>query len=88
MNRIKNKAFRLGAYEFGVSNVGYKKFYVIYKGKKINFGDKRYQDFTQHNDLVRRSRYRARASKIKNKKGELTFNNKLYSNYWAYHLLW
>lgn len=88
MNRIKEKALKLGATDFGKSNVGYKKFYVIYNGKKINFGDRRYEDFTIHNDLLRRARYRARASQIRNKKGELTYNNKNYPNYWAYHLLW
>lgn len=88
MNKIKQNAFNLGATGFGISNVGYKKYYVIYNGHKIHFGDKRYQDYTTHNDDNRRFRYRARASKIKNKRGEYTYNNKNYPNYWSYHLLW
>lgn len=75
------------------------KVYVKRDGKKklIGFGHKKYKHFKDklkmysdldHNDKDRRKKYRARASKIKNKKGELTFKNKNYSNYWAYHYLW
>ena len=67
--------------------------------KKINFGDSRYSQFKDrtrlklyskkdHGDLTRRDRYRKRASKIKNKQGKLTYKNKNYANYWAYHYLW
>lgn len=69
------------------------------KLKKINFGHKDYQHYKDstplklykhldHNDKERRKSYRARASGIKNKKGELTYKNPLYANYWAYHYLW
>ena len=37
---IKNKAFRLGATEFGRSKTKDKKYYVVYRGKVINFGQK------------------------------------------------
>lgn len=85
---MEYKAKKLGATEFGISIVKHKKYYVIYNNKKINFGDNRYEDYTIHKDKIRRSNYRKRASRIKNKKGELTYKNKNYANYWAYHLLW
>jgi hypothetical protein len=65
--------------------------------KKIGFGLKGYQHYKDklgyyksldHLDKQRRDRYRARASKIKNKKGELTYKDKNTSNYWAFHYLW
>tara|TARA_R110000737_G_scaffold346434_1_gene376237 strand:+ start:653 stop:907 length:255 start_codon:yes stop_codon:yes gene_type:complete len=74
------------------SNAKNKKFsvYVMKDGKKrlINFGDSRYQDFTQHKDEKRRASYLARAKGIKNKKGELTWKDKNTPNYWAVHYLW
>ena len=74
------------------SNAKNKKFsvYVMKDGKKrlINFGDSRYQDFTQHKDEKRRASYLARAKGIKNKKGELTYKDKNTPNYWAVKFLW
>ena len=84
----KNKAINNGATEFGVSSRKNKKFYVRYNGKAIHFGDSRYKDYTQHGDPVRRKSYKARASKIKNKNGQLTYKMKSAANYWAYHILW
>ena len=45
--------------------------------KYIHFGDSRYQDFTEHNDLKRRKRYLDRATKIKGnwKKDKYSPNN-------------
>ena len=70
-----------------------KKFSVFVKsdsGKKkiIHFGDKRYQDFTQHRDKKRRESYRRRARGIKNKKGERVYLNKNTASYWSYNFLW
>jgi len=65
--------------------------------KKIGFGHKDYSHFKDkigyykskdHNDKERRDRYRARASKIKDKQGNLTYKDKNTSNYWAYNKLW
>ena len=65
--------------------------------KKIGFGHKDYQHFKDklnyykrldHGDKKRRDNYRARASGIKNKQGELTYLDKNTSNYWAYRTLW
>ena len=63
----------------------------------IGFGHKDYQHYKDklgyykrqnHLDKKRRDRYRTRASKIRNKKGQLTYRNKNYANFWAYHYLW
>lgn len=73
--------------------------YIDDKLKKISFGDNRMQQWKDqtplklyshmdHNDPKRRKQYRARASKIKNKKGEYTFNKPEYANYWSYNYLW
>jgi len=56
------------------------------KVKKIGFGHKDYQDFTQHKDKERQKRYLARAKGIKDKEGNLTWKNKNTSNYWAVKL--
>lgn len=88
MDALARKAHRLGATEFGKSRRLHKKWFVVYRGETIHFGDTRYQDFTQHGDPARRKSYRARAAKIRDKNGRLTVNNKYSANYWAYHLLW
>jgi hypothetical protein len=73
--------------------------YVMRDGKKklINFGDTRYKHFKDkiglyknldHNDKNRRKNYLSRAKGIKNKKGELTWKDKNYSNYYAVKYLW
>ena len=56
--------------------------------KKIGFGDKNYEDFTQHKDEKRRKSYLARAKGIKNKKGELTWKDKNSANYYSVRYLW
>lgn len=85
-----------------VSSAKNKKYsvYVMKDGKKklIHFGDKNMEHYKDnvlghyshldHNDSERRKRYRARASKITNKEGKLTVNDKNTANYWAYHGLW
>ena len=64
--------------------------YVMKNGKKtlINFGDSRYEDFTQHKDKTRRDNYLKRAKGIKDKNGNLTWKDKNTSNYWSIHYLW
>ena len=70
------------------------KFFVYVKSdnkkgfKKIGFGDKNYQDFTQHKDKVRQASYLKRAKGIKNKEGKLTWKDRNTANYWAVHHLW
>tara|TARA_R110001632_G_scaffold233129_1_gene376969 strand:+ start:17940 stop:18227 length:288 start_codon:yes stop_codon:yes gene_type:complete len=71
-----------------------KKFFVYVKAdtkkgyKKIGFGHKDYEDYTQHKDGKRRSSYLKRAKGIKNKEGNLTWKDKNTPNYWAVHYLW
>lgn len=84
---------------FTVSKSKNKKYDVVYNGKTISFGDSRYQHYKDqtglgkfsnldHNDKERRKLYRARASKIVDKQGNLTYLDKNSPNYWAYHYLW
>ena len=78
-----------GAKNFDYSDRENKKYVVTLKnGKKVHFGDSRYEDFLIHKDSDRRLRYRQRASKIKDKYGNLTYKNKNSPNFWSYHLLW
>ena len=56
--------------------------------RRIGFGLKGMEDFTQHKDEKRRKSYLARAKGIKNKKGELTYKNKNSPNYWSVRVLW
>jgi hypothetical protein len=76
-----------------VSNVKNKKFSVYVKGdngkkKLIHFGDSRFEDFTQHKDKKRQEYYLARTKGIRDKDGNLTYNNKNTANYWSRTYLW
>jgi len=85
---------------FEKSNHKYKKYSVISpKGKIIHFGDTRYEQYKDstglgiyshldHLDQERRKRYLARAKKIKDKNGKLTWNNPESSNYYSIRFLW
>ena len=85
---IKN-AKKLGAESLDYSPRKNNKYMVkLPGGKKVHFGSPKYEDYTVHKDKERRDKYRARATKIKNKKGELTYTNPESSNYWSVHLLW
>ena len=57
-------------------------------GKEVHFGSTKYPDYLIHQDKDRRDKYLARATKIKNKKGELTYTNPESSNFWSTQLLW
>jgi hypothetical protein len=87
-------------YEFKKSTRKGKKYMVKSKsGKWIHFGDSNSEQFKDstglglytnknHNDKERRKRYLARAKGIKNKKGELTWNNPESANYFSVKFLW
>jgi len=78
-----------GAKDLNYSNRADKKYIVTLKnGDKIHFGDRKYEDYLIHKNLERRIQYRKRASKIKNRYGNLTYKDPRYANYWSYHLLW
>jgi hypothetical protein len=70
------------------SNKKDKKFMVLTNDGVIHFGDSSMDDYRQHKDKKRQENYCARAKGIKNKKGELTYNNKDSANYWSYNFLW
>jgi hypothetical protein len=74
------------------SNRKNKKFYVIVtkgnKTKRVDYGDTRYEDYTEHKDRKRRARYITRASMITNKLGKLTRNDPFSPNYWSMRKLW
>ena len=84
--------------EFTKSKSKNKKYSVITpKGKKINFGDKRYPQFNDkiggyskldHGDPIRRKSYLARAKGIKNKQGQVTYKNPEFANYYSVKYLW
>ena len=85
---IKN-AKNLGAESLDYSPRKNNKYMVkLPGGKKVHFGSPKYEDYTVHKDKERRDKYLSRATKIKNKKGELTYTNPESSNYWSVHLLW
>jgi len=65
--------------------------YVLKNGKRklIHFGAKGYDDFRSGTATAQqRKSYLARAKKIKNKLGQLTWKDKTTANYWAVRYLW
>ena len=86
---LTKNAKSLGAESLDYSSRKNNKYMVkLPDGKKVHFGSPKYEDFTIHKNKERRDKYLARATKIKNKKGELTYTNPESSNYWSVNLLW
>ena len=87
--KLVKDAKKLGAESLDYSPRKNNKYMVkLPGGKKVHFGSPKYEDYTVHKDKERRDKYLSRATKIKNKKGELTYTNPESSNYWSVHLLW
>jgi len=86
--QLKQKALSLGATEFGRSKAKNKRFYVIYNGKRINFGLLNGQAFIDHHDRDKQRAWKARHSKIKLKDGRFAYTVKEQPEWWAYRLLW
>ena len=87
--KLTSKAKKLGAESLDYSTRKNNKYMATLPGgKKIHFGSPNYPDYLIHKDKERRDRYLARAKKIKNKQGELTYTNPESSNYWSVNLLW
>jgi hypothetical protein len=59
-----------------------KKYSIRIQGKKINFGDDRYEDFTQHKDPERKKRYILRHEKNED------WNDSSTAGFWSRWLLW
>ena len=87
--KLTRNAKKLGAESLDYSTRKNNKYMAtLPSGKKVHFGSPNYPDYTIHKDKERRDKYLARAKKIKNKQGELTYTNPESSNYWSVHLLW
>ena len=87
--KLTKNAIKLGAQSLDYSKRKNNKYMAtLPSGKKVHFGSPNYPDYTIHQDKDRRDRYLARAKKIKNKQGELTYTNPESSNFWSVHLLW
>ncbi|CAH3162744.1 unnamed protein product [Porites lobata] len=66
--KLTKKALKLGATSLDYSNRKHCKYFVILNnGKKIHFGNPKYEDYLIHHDEERRKKYLARAKKITNK---------------------
>ena len=87
--KLTKKAKKLGAKSLDYSKRKNNKYVVrLSTGKNLHFGSPQYPDFLIHKDEERKDKYLARAKKIKNKKGELTYENPESANYWSVNLLW
>ena len=87
--KLTKKAKELGAQSLDYSSRKNNKYVTtLPSGKKIHFGSSQYPDYLIHGDKERRERYLARAKKIRNKQGELTYTNPESSNFWSINLLW
>ena len=87
--KLAKNAKKLGAESLNYSTRKNNKYMVTLKsGKKVHFGSKKYADYLTHKDDDRRGKYLARATKIKNKQGELTHKNPESANFWSVNLLW
>lgn len=81
-------ALSLGATEFGKSKAKNKRYYVIYNGKRINFGQPGAETYADGASENKRNAFRARHSKIKLKDGTYAYKNKNQPAFWAYNILW
>ena len=87
--KLSKKARKLGAESLDYSKRKNNKYVVkLPSGKNLHFGSPQYPDFLIHKDKERREKYLSRAKKIKNKKGELTYENPESANFWSVNLLW
>ena len=87
--KLNKKAKKLGAESLDYSKRKNNKYVVtLPSGKNLHFGSSKYPDFLIHRDEEKKDKYLTRAKKIKNKKGELTYENPESANYWSVNLLW
>ena len=87
--KLTRNAKKLGAESLDYSTRKNNKYMATLPGgKKVHFGSPKYPDYTIHKDKERRDKYLTRATKIKNKQGELTYTNPESANFWSVHLLW
>ena len=87
--KLSKKAKKLGAESLDYSKRKNNKYVVTLPGgKNLHFGSSKYPDFLIHREEENKEKYLSRAKKIKNKKGELTYQNPESANYWSVNLLW
>ena len=87
--KLTRNAKKLGAQSLDYSTRKNNKYMAtLSSGKKIHFGSSQSPDYLIHQDEDKKEKYLARATKIKNKQGELTYTNPESANYWSVHLLW
>ena len=87
--KLSKKAKKLGAESLDYSRRKNNKYVVkLPSGKNLHFGSSQYPDYLIHKDNERKEKYLSRAMKIKNKKGELTYENPESANFWSVNLLW
>ena len=88
------KKLTQNAKKVGVESIDYstrknnKYMVILTSGKKVHFGSSKYEDYLTHKDKDKRDKYLSRATKIKNKQGELTYTNPESANFWSVNLLW
>jgi len=88
----------LNGLKYELSEQKNKKLKVFKNNRWIHFGDNRYEHYfdktgllnknLNHMDKVRRDAYLARAKKITDKGGKLTFKDNESPNYYAVRVLW
>lgn len=88
MERLAEKARALNATDFGRSRQKNKRFYVVYQGKKINFGLKGAKTYIDHRDEKKRASWKARHTKIKLKSGKLAYKDPRQPAFWSHRILW
>ena len=85
---MESRAKKLGATELRPSWRAGKKMAVLLRGRWIHFGQRGYEDFSQHGDPARRESYRRRHAGILLADGRKAYKVKTTPAYWAYNLLW
>jgi hypothetical protein len=89
MNELKQKALKLGATDFGSSDKSGKRFFVIYKDERIDFGSDSRNTFFDNPDRDKRKNWYARHSKNINKRtGKPFIQEKTSPLFWAAKILW
>ena len=89
MEELRNKSIKLGATGFGSSDKPGKRFFVIYKGKLIDFGSDSRNTFFDNPDRDKRKNWYARHSvKVDKRTGKKFINEKKSGLYWSSKILW
>jgi hypothetical protein len=88
LEELKAKAIELGATDLKESKRAGKRYYVVYEGKRINFGSSSGKTYLDHKDDKKKENWRKRHMQIKNRDGVPFYTIKTSPSYWSYHILW